>query len=236
MTTTDFTYISLPNHALFVKHVILDSLQTFFTDAKIPGFIYDKNINVSDIYILDEYTDKQLGPALKPKIVFHCGPLQTYNASIGNLISFDPVTSRKRMGKMIIGRSTITCESRNGIEAGGLASIIMNMIISNYSQFMRRGFKWISALGISEERIVDADAETRRTQYDVAIEHHHSVMMDFVEESDPLTNVAVTADFNSSGNASISSSASFGEVGFGYDKGFENQGKVVNPTYPLKFP
>lgn len=228
--TTDFTYIDLPNHALFVKHVMLDGLQQFFTDAKISGFVYSKDVNVTDILIMDEYTERATGPSMKPRIVFHCGPLQTYNASIGHIVQFDPITSRKRFGKMMVGHSRISCESRNGIEAGGLASIVMNMLIANGSQFMRRGFKWVTPLGISEERIVDADADTRRTIYDVAIEHHHSVMMDFVEESSPLTNVAVTA------TAVISSSASFGEIGTGYKTGYENRGQVILPTYPLKFP
>lgn len=219
----------MPNHTLFVKHAILDAMQSFFAESGVEGMRYDQDINQTEILIMDDLVDKELDLGYRPRIILHCGSLQTYDASMGNIIMFDPMSSKQMVGKMLVGRSVITCESRSGVQAGGMASLLYSMMIANYDQFLRRGFKWFKPVSISSERIIDADAEIRRSAYDVAVEHTHSIIMEVENVGDTIEAISVSADI------AIGTELSFGEIGNPYEDGYASQGAIVEPTYPLKF-
>lgn len=225
---TDWLPRDMPNHTLFVRHAMVDCVRQFFVDANMPKYRFDIDDQKTDIYIADELTFQKPPFGQKPRIIFHFGGLQPIDSSIGHLVSWDPLTSAQRSLKWMIGQSKFTCESSNGLEAGGLASLLFTMVIANYRQFLMRGFQWCKPIGIGGERVVDADATIRRTQVDVAIQHSHSFTVNVDSNNNILDGIGSEVE-------AVTGASALPEVGSDFSTGL-NGSLITWPTYPLVKP
>jgi len=148
----------IPNTAVFLKRTAIEFLQILF-GSRAPGSLhYDSDNTKTDIQIADVNAADLEAINKRPAIIVQRGPLSWQGMGLGGSAfeSRDP-QGRDVYSDLLLGSLSISCISKEGIEAEQIAHLVFNSFKFFAPTLRTRGFFSIKSLNIGAESLVEQD-------------------------------------------------------------------------------
>lgn len=151
------------NIPLGIKKVFLSFAQTYYATAD-SNFTWNVDPRQTEIFIGDKYAVAPSIVERMPSIILSRGTMTWAQTSINQLQSEDnPIMSdtTKKRTDLVRCNITLTCTSKNGIEAESIANTLFTILVGFKDQLRANGIHQILGVSMGEEIPVRGDVEPR---------------------------------------------------------------------------
>lgn len=155
----------IPNTAIFCKRVALEFLQILFGTRAPGSYRYDSDDTKTEIQIADVYAADLESINVRPAIIVQRGPMSWQGLGLGGN-AIESVNTHNRdtvFNDVLIASLSISCISKEGIEAEQLAHLVFNSFKFFSSTLRKQGFLSIKSLNIGAESLVEQEGGTDET-------------------------------------------------------------------------
>lgn len=165
LNKTSFTHKDIPNSAVFLKRTAIEFLQILFGTRAEGSYHYDSDDTKTDIQITDAYSTSLDAINLRPAIIVVRGPLSWQGLGLGNsgIESVDMGTRRTVYSDLLVGSISISCLSKQSIEAEQLAHLVFNSFKVFGPTLRQRGYFHIRSLNIGPESLIEQEGSSAET-------------------------------------------------------------------------
>jgi hypothetical protein len=155
----------VPNSAIFLKRTALEFLQILFGTRAQGSFHYDSDDTKTDIQIADINAADLTAVNLRPAIIVARGPMNWQGLGLGGnaIEGVSMKTGTTTYNDLLIGSISISCISREGIEAEQIAHLVFNSFKFFTPTLRKRGFFSIKSLNIGGESLVEQEGVSDET-------------------------------------------------------------------------
>ena len=146
----------------WLKRTTLQFLQIVYSQRAEGNLRYDDDEELTDIKIADQYAYQLEATDTRPAIIGVRGSLnwQTVGMNMG-MQEMDMRSDQKVNTGIIHGSVGLTCISRVGLEAEGIASEVFNLFKFFQPTLMKYGFLTVKSMNIGPEQLVESPAEPK---------------------------------------------------------------------------
>jgi len=155
----------IPNSAIFLKRTALEFMQILFGTRASGSFHYDPDDTKTDIQIADINAADLTAINLRPAIIVARGPMNWQGLGLGNnaVEGVNMRTGDTTYNDLLVGSLSISCISREGIEAEQIAHLVFNSFKFFTPTLRKRGFFTIRSLNIGGESLVEQEGSSDET-------------------------------------------------------------------------
>ena len=157
-----FTGDRIPNTAIFLKRTAIEFLQILF-GCRAPGSLhYDSDDTQTDIQIADVNAADLDAVNHRPAIIVMRGPMSWQGLGLGNnaIEQKNTRTGETTYNDLLTGSLSVSCISREGIEAENIAHLVFNSFKFFNSTLRKNGFFTIKSLNIGAETLVEQEGSS----------------------------------------------------------------------------
>jgi hypothetical protein len=147
----------IPNCAIFCKRVAIEFLQILFGTRAQGSYHYDSDDTKTEIQIADVYAADLTSINVRPCIIVQRGPLSWQGTGLGGS-SIESINTQNRdtiYNDLLLGSLSISCMSREGIEAEQIAHLVFNSFKFFTPTLRKKGFFSIKSLNIGSEALIE---------------------------------------------------------------------------------
>jgi hypothetical protein len=155
----------IPNSAIFLKRTAIEFLQILFGTRARGAYHYDPDDTKTDIQISDINAADLTAINLRPAIIVARGPMNWQGLGLGNsgMESKNMQSGDTTYNDLLVGSLSISCMSREGIEAEQIAHLVFNSFKFFTPTLRKRGFFTIRSLNIGGESLVEQEGASDET-------------------------------------------------------------------------
>lgn len=152
----------IPNSAIFLKRTAIEFMQILFGTRASGSFHYDPDDTKTDIQIADINAADLTAINLRPAIIVARGPMNWQGLGLGNsaMEGVNMRTGDTTYNDLLVGSVSISCISREGIEAEQIAHLVFNSFKFFTPTLRKRGFFTIRSLNIGGESLVEQEGSS----------------------------------------------------------------------------